>query len=174
MVSVAKFVRQNGQTPEGNLLRYGACGLDGVYLLNGWSRENVDGEDYLAVEDLDGLWKTIGFHLVSERKSLESQEIRFLREHMDLTQAELAAKVRVADQTIARREKGETETPGSADFMVRILFLTSERAQPEGRKIIDKVSDFLDDIIKRDEPPTRSATFRHAKKKWKEEVCLCA
>ena len=90
---------------------YKACGLDDVYLLSGWSRENVEGEDYITVEDLDDLWKAIGLHLVTERKALAPKELRFLREHMDLTQAELAAKVRVTDQTIARWEKGETETP---------------------------------------------------------------
>ena len=46
------------------------------------------------VEDLDGLWKAIGLHLITERKVLAPKELRFLREHMDMTQAELAAKLR--------------------------------------------------------------------------------
>ncbi len=171
---MTKFVRRNGRNPDGKVLHYKACGLDDVYLLSGWSRENVEGENYITVEDLDDLWKAIGLHLVTERKALAPKELRFLREYMDLTQAELAAKVRVTDQTIARWEKGETETPGSSDFLIRILFLTSECAQPEGRKMIGKVSDLLDDIIKRDEPPTRPVTFRHGKRKWKEEVRLYA
>jgi transcriptional regulator with XRE-family HTH domain len=44
---------------------------------------------------------------------------------MDLTQAELGAKLRVSDQTVARWEKGETPIPGRADGMLRIPFLAS-------------------------------------------------
>jgi transcriptional regulator with XRE-family HTH domain len=50
---------------------------------------------------------------------------------MGLTQAELGAKLRVTDQTVARWEKGQTD-PGPADMPIRIRFsaasLRSQRA----------------------------------------------
>lgn len=110
-------------------LRYTACGLDDVYLLNGFTRETIDGEEYVTIEDLEDLWKAIGLHLVKTRKSLAPKEIKFLRQHMDMTQAELAAHLRVTDQTVARWEKGAVELPGPADLLLRVLFLGSDIAR---------------------------------------------
>jgi hypothetical protein len=41
------------------LLHYTACGRDDVYLVSGFTRERIDGEDAVTIEDLDGLWKAI-------------------------------------------------------------------------------------------------------------------
>ena len=53
---------------------------------------------------------------------------------MELTQAELGAKLRVTDQTVARWEKGETTIPGVADQMLRVLFLASDCASRKGAR----------------------------------------
>jgi DNA-binding transcriptional regulator YiaG len=131
-------------------------------------REQIDGEDAVTIIDMDGLWKTIGFALVTGRKALAPKEVRFLRHHMDLTQAGLGAKLRVSDQTIARWEKGETPVPGPEDLLLRVWFLACERAQPEGGKMLERVREVLE-VQERDEPdhPT-PITFRH-KKKWEPE-----
>jgi len=155
---------------DGDPLHYTACGLDDVYLVNGFTRETVDGEEFITIENIDGLWKAIGLHLVdTRRKVLAPKEIRFLREHMDLTQAELGAKLRVTDQTVARWEKGETDMPGSADLVLRILFLACPCAQPEGNKILEKVSKVLDETVTQDESTSRPVVFSHGKRKWREE-----
>jgi DNA-binding transcriptional regulator YiaG len=166
---MTKFMKLDCREADGPPLHYKACGLDDVYLVNGWSCETIDGEEYLTVEDLDGLWKAIGLHLVTERKVLKPKELRFLREHMQMTQAELAIKLRVSDQSVARWEKGETECSGPADFMIRILFLSSECAQPEGERELADIRELVDEIIKNDEPETQQTTFRHSRHKWKEE-----
>jgi len=72
---------------------YRACGLDGIYLMNGYTVETHDGEEHVAVSDIDGLHKAIGRHLVTFRKALSPKEIRFLRNTLDLTQAELAQRL---------------------------------------------------------------------------------
>ena len=162
--------------PDGEPLHYTACGLDDVYLVNGFTRELVDGEEYLTIEDLDGLWKAIGLSLMS-RKVLAPKEIKFLRDHMGLTQAQLGARLRVSDQTIARWEKGETQPiPGAADLVLRVLFLASAAAQPEGGKILTALNDLLEKIIERDEAQPRPVVFRHNvhNKKWKRESQLVA
>jgi DNA-binding transcriptional regulator YiaG len=161
--------RINGREPDGDPFHYTACGLNDVYLVNGFTRETVDGEEFITIEDMDGLWKAIGLTLVTERKVLAPKEIRFLREHMDLTQAELGNKLRVADQTVARWEKGETDMPGSADLLLRVLFLACPCAQPEGERMLEKLAQFLERIIEQDEPRQRAVVFRHGKRKWTEE-----
>jgi DNA-binding transcriptional regulator YiaG len=155
--------------PNSDPLHYRACGLDDVYLVNGFTREVIDGDEAVTINDMDGLWKAIGLVLVTGRKALAPKEVRFLRHHMDLTQAELGAKLRVSDQTIARWEKGETPDHGPEDVLLRVLFLACERAQPEGGKMLDHLTKMLDDLQERDEPEHPAPiTFRH-KKRWEQE-----
>jgi len=145
-------------------LHYTASGLNDVYLFNGFEIETIDGEEYVTVQDLDGLWKAIGLHLVTMRKALAPKEIKFLRHHMNLTQSELASQMRVTDQTVARWEKGATELSGPADMMLRVLFLGSEIAQPEGSERIGKI---IKELVEQDEPEARPAMFEHGRK-WKQ------
>jgi DNA-binding transcriptional regulator YiaG len=169
-VTMLQFRKSDCQV-DGEPLQYTACGLDDVYLVNGFTREMVDGEEYLTIEDLDGLWKAIGLCLISSRKILAPKEIRFLRDHMELTQAQLGARLRVSDQTVARWEKGETKlVPGPADLMLRVLFLASPAAQPEGQQILAKLNELCERIIEQDEPHQRMVVFRHSvhSRKWKE------
>jgi DNA-binding transcriptional regulator YiaG len=148
-------------------LHYTACGLDNVYLFNGFKRETIDGEDYVTIEDLDGLWKAIGLHLVTTRKALAPKEIRFLRQHMDMTQAELGARLRVSDQTVARWEKDRCDLPGPADVMLRVLFLGSRVAQPEGNELLREIIKLLDELQERDES-TKADVFEQRGKRWKD------
>jgi hypothetical protein len=64
------------------------------------------GDDTITIEDMDGLWKAIGLALITTRKALEPKDVRYLRGHMDLTQAELGAKLRVSDQTACKDPRG--------------------------------------------------------------------
>lgn len=70
---------------------------------------------------------------------------------------------------MARWEKGETPIPGPADVMLRVLFLASKCAQPDGSRILERLIKMIDELRERDEPehlpPIR---LRHAKK-WEPE-----
>ena len=164
---MARFRKINGKKPEGKPLHYKACGLDDVYLVNGFTREVIDGDEYIHIENLKGLWKAIGLHLVTKKKVLAPKELRFLREQMELTQAELGAVLRVTDQSVARWEKGKSDA-GSADIAIRFYFLASNVAQPEGRIILETIKEMVDDLVESDEPPTELVVFRHSGVKWNE------
>jgi DNA-binding transcriptional regulator YiaG len=151
-------------------LHYTACGLDNIYLLNGFTREIIDDEEYITIEDMDGLWKAIGLHLVTRREVLAPKEIRFLRHRMDLTQAELGAQLRVTDQTVARWEKDQCELSGPADMMLRVRFLGSPVAQPEGKGLLQEIIKVLDELLDRDEPAEKKDVFEHGHRSWKESA----
>jgi DNA-binding transcriptional regulator YiaG len=165
-----QFHKIDGGAPEGMPLHYTACGLDDVYLVNGFKQAVVDGDEFVTIEDLDNLWKAIGLHLVTKKKVLAPKEIRFLREHMDFTQAELGARLRVSDQTIARWEKGLSDPDGPADFALRAVFLACTRAQPEGGVLLAELVKSIEKMIQRDEQekPT-PVIFRHRRRNWTEE-----
>jgi DNA-binding transcriptional regulator YiaG len=164
-----QLMKIDGKNPEGEPLHYTACGLDDVYLVNGFTRETVDGEQFTTIEDMDSLWKAVAKHLVTKRKMLAPKEIRFLRNQMEMTQADLAARLRVSDQTIARWEKGKGDAiPGPADIMLRVLYLASPRAQPEGAKVLDKLMELIEKLVMSDDPPEQPVVFRHYMRRWRE------
>jgi DNA-binding transcriptional regulator YiaG len=165
-MSKLQFIVGGKPDDDGDTLHYRACGLDDVYLLGGFTRETVDGEEFITIKNLDGLWKAISLHLVTKRKVLSPKEIKFLREHMGFTQAKLGARMRVTDQTVARWEKGVTLIPGSADIALRFLFLTSKYAQPEGRKVLEKTPEFSEEIVEYDDDSERQVVFRHGRRSW--------
>ena len=122
---------------------YTESGLEGIYLLNGVQKEEYDGEEYVTIKDVDGLHKAIGRHLVMHRKALAPNEIRFLRKAMDMTQAELAEKLRNTGQSVARWEKGEYEIPGAAESLLRVLFLITLMNKEELTALIEKLKTLL-------------------------------
>lgn len=140
---------------------YKECGLDNIYLDSGFTIESVDGDDYVSVENVDGLWKAIGLHLVTEQKTFDPKEIRFLRGQMRMTQSELAKYLRVDDQTVARWEKKKCKLPGPADLALRVLFLSSDVAQPEGKEILGQFHTTIESIVEQDSPLHEAVTFNH-------------
>jgi transcriptional regulator with XRE-family HTH domain len=97
-------------------------GLPNIHLLSGVKLE--DDADYgplVTIENLQGLLHAIGLHIIEKPGPMTGAEFRFLRKQMDLTQAQLAERLRVTDQTIANYEKGKTAA-GPADVMMRVLY----------------------------------------------------
>jgi putative transcriptional regulator len=117
-----KVLRIKGET-DGEPLQYTLCGLDDVYLLSGWKRVQTPYGDGITIKDVDGLHRAIGLNLVRQKKALSGPEIRFLRKEMGLTQEELGERVCKSGQQIARWEKGQSEISGSAELLLRVLYL---------------------------------------------------
>ncbi|CAM5772082.1 hypothetical protein LMIY3S_03724 [Labrys miyagiensis] len=145
---------------------YKECGLDNIFLMNGFTFENVDDEEYVSIHNVKGLWKAIGLSLVSERKTFSPAEIRFLRSQMKLTQSELADMLRVDDQTVARWEKKHCKLPGPADVALRFLFLSSDIAQPEGKEILVKLHEMVRNLVDQDDPVLNDLHFIQTSEDW--------
>ncbi len=150
---------------------YRTCGLEGIYLLNGFHVETYEDETYVAVEDVEGLHREIGHYLIFNRKALTPQEIRFLRKTLGFTQTELAASLGMTGQSVARWEKGEVEIPATAEKLLRVLFLVVSRAEDEVGEVVRA---FLmsqgQDLDRLDEERRAPAQFTLLDK-WSEAAC---
>lgn len=148
--------------------KYRACGLDGIYLLNGYRIDVHDDEKHVSFTDIEGLHRAIGRHLVLHRKALAPNEIKFIRKTMDLTQAELAERLGNTSQSVARWEKGEIEMPGPEEKLLRATFLASLLTDSELttlREFLNKTLIELDSIDQADAP---EAQFQFGDE-WKEK-----
>src|SRR5215813_1070601 len=97
--------------------RYSACGLDNVFLLNGYNLRSTPYGKGFAIDNVDGLHAAIGKRLIREKKTLNGKELRFLRHELDFSQNALATLLGVDEQSVARWEKGQSGISGPADKM---------------------------------------------------------
>lgn len=140
MNTAAKFRLSVGDVEEVPL-HYTACGLDDIYLLNGFRYHETPYGRGVSIENAEELHKAIGHYLIGHRKALDGKDLRFLRKNMNFTQDELAKCLGVTAQTIARYEKNQTEIPGSAEKLLRIIY--AFYLLPEGAQ-----RQFLEECIK--------------------------
>jgi len=140
---------------------YTMCGLDNVFLLSGFRiRTTAAYGKVFSIDNIDGLHAAIGGYLVHERKSLDGKEIRFLRHEMDLSQARLAALLGVDEQTVARWEKGQANTSGPADKMIRLLYSEWIGAKTEVTRLLDHLAEL-------DETRAHKTLFKETGKVWR-------
>jgi putative transcriptional regulator len=130
---------------------YSECGLDNVYLLNGFEYVETPRGRGVAIKDREGLHLAIGRLLVRERKILTGKEFRFLRHELDMTQQLVANLSRVDVQTVARWEKGKTEIPGSAQGMIRVLYEEKTGGNREIAQLLLELAELDEAIHSEDE-----------------------
>lgn len=139
-------------------LHYTMCGLDDIYLMNGFTQRQTGNGAGISISNIDGLHQAIGLALVTDKKALTPKELRFLRKEMNLTQAELAQRLGLSDQQVARWEKGESEISGPAEKLTRFLYVMELMPARKRQSILSCLNRKLKGLSKADE--TRSPTFQ--------------
>nr|AGU09923.1 hypothetical protein [uncultured organism] len=137
---------------------YENCGLDNIWLMDGYSVIPRDGEDFVDVEDVEGLHKAIALHLVRHRGTLGGSEIKFIRYAIDLTQPELAHRLGTSAQTVARWEKGKVAIPAPEEKLLRFTTVLAV-AEPEKFAEIIRAMPVMSDGG--NEGPVFPARFKH-------------
>ncbi len=172
MNMIQRFYRP-GEEPSGEPYHYTSSGLDNIYLLNGFTKDEEDGEPTISIADLDGLHRAIGLHIALARKAPSGRELRFLRNEMDMSQAELARILGVTDQSVARWEKGQTEFTGAAVFALRVLYLINLIPETERPPLLDGLLKRLNKLAERDEISDR-IVLSYCGDRWFDKVLEAA
>jgi len=139
-------------------LKYTGCGLDNVYLTNGWSYDETGA---LHIENIRGLHRAIGQSLVFQNRRLKGKEIRFIRHYLDLSQKSFGEKLGVDYQSVLGWEKSKTKITKTVDRFLKALFHEYLNANARVVDIIDKLSD-VDNERKND-----TIDFTFGKQGWK-------
>ena len=132
---------------------YRGCGLDNVYLLNGFRIKELEGESYMSVSGVDGLHLAIAFALATFNGPLGAKEFRFLRRFVGGTQEELAKRFQVSRATVNRYETGEEkDIPKASRVLLQLRALkallerTAEMAKSDPVAAKGMLSDVLEDL----------------------------
>lgn len=104
------------------MYHYTMCGLDYVYLRNGYRKHDTAYGEGVSIENADALDREIAICVISSYGRLRGQEVRFIRSLLGTSQAELATRLGVKRLTVARWEKAPiTPIPGPADRTLRVV-----------------------------------------------------
>lgn len=102
---------------------YKECGLDTVWLLNGFKEEVDEYGTSIHINNIDGLHKIIAQALVDSPEPLQGKAVRFLRTELDLSQNALGELLGVSDQTIANWEKNKLrKSKQTYDYLLRHIY----------------------------------------------------
>jgi DNA-binding transcriptional regulator YiaG len=85
--------------------QYRECGLDYIYLCNGYTQHDTPYGKGVSIASADRLHQAIARHIVSSARPICGQEVRFIRSILDASQEGLAEILGVTRVTIARWEK---------------------------------------------------------------------
>ena len=119
------------------MYQYKTCGLNTVYLANGYDTAEFDGEIATSIHDIDGLHKAIGRNLAELSRALTGSEFRFLRVEMDMSQKALGLLLDKTDQSVANWEKSNN-IPRTSDVTVRHLYLESIGENPLMKSFLEQ------------------------------------
>ncbi len=127
---------------------YTECGLDNVYLANGYDIIESPRGRQVVISDIDGLHSAIGRFLIDEKKDFDGNEIRFLRHEMVMSQALLARLLDVSEQAINRWERGKSNINKPAEALIRFLYAEhlNDNAPDGIRKTLRRIAEIEEKI----------------------------
>ena len=139
---------------------YTDCGLDNIWLQNGFKEIKTPYGKATSVQDVVELHRAIGGLLIAMPKPLNGAELRFIRLEMDMTQKNLGGIIGAEEQAVRRWEKARKKAiNGSADLLLRALYGEYLHGDGSVRRMVDKLAS-LDQI----EVP--KITFKETEKGW--------
>jgi len=154
--------------------QYLESGLDYIWLHSGFEIvPSPSGGQQIRIKDIEGLHKAIGDILITEKKDLAPKELRFLRQELLLSQANLAKLLNVTEQTVHRWETGKTDIPKPAESLVRMLYGERFSLTSDGTRVWDKLQQ-LADIENKLDGLKRVMGRKEPNGKWQLELDLAA
>lgn len=107
------------------MYQYNSCGLDNIYLKNGYQLSETEEGKGVSIHDMDTLHRVIAKGIVDQPAPISGKEFRFLRIELDLSQKAIGDLMDKTDQMIAKWEKGDNSIPVLADKAIRDLYMDS-------------------------------------------------
>ena len=101
---------------------YTACGLDNVWLVNGYRVKATRHGNAVAINDVDGLHELLAQTLIEKPGRLTGKEFRFLRTQLGLSQEALGAMLDFSENAVSLWERKDT-VPAACDQWLRMSVL---------------------------------------------------
>jgi len=145
---------------------YTECGLDNIYLVNGFEITKTSDEDeVLFIHDIHNLRKAISNTLVFKKGLLEGSEIKFIRTILDLSQNKLAALIGCRYQQILLWEKNKNKISKPVDRLLRIYVYTYLYKEIDNGEVFDRINEIAD-LDAAEAEHSEKVEFKEVKDTW--------
>jgi len=112
------------------IYHYKQCGLDSVYLLNGFSEHQTEYGQAVSFKNVKELHKAISLFIIRQESKLSGKEFRFLRKELELTQEQLAKYLGFSVLEINRWEDEKNKLNPACDRLIRLLYIEHSLGNP--------------------------------------------
>lgn len=109
------------------MFHYVACGLNTVYLVNGYEEFDTPEGKGFRIEDIKGLHAAIAHEIISQASIMSGDEFRFLRAELNMSRKALASLLGLSFETIKKKESGENPIGKLEDATLRLLYSESRK-----------------------------------------------
>lgn len=121
-----------------SMYHYTACGLDNVWLENGYTLKATRYGKGVSVNDVDGLHKLLAAKLVEKQGLLNGKEFKFLRVQLGLSQEGLGKLMGVSENAVSLWERKDT-VPLAHDHLLRLMVLGKMQGNTKIGEAIERV-----------------------------------
>ncbi|WP_055100656.1 helix-turn-helix domain-containing protein [Alloalcanivorax xenomutans] len=147
------------------MFHYVACGLPNIFLVNGYTESELpNGQKTFKIDDVKGLHKAIGMHLVQKESILDGDEFRFLRTEMLLSRKGLGELLGYSLEALKKWESGENKVQKSADVLLRILYKEFVMESSAVRDLVEKLNEIERKV-------SEKISFAETDQGWVEKDC---
>ena len=119
-------------------LHYTACGLDNVWLENGYTVKDTPLGQAISVKDVNGLHQLLAMQLVQKSALLTGQEFRFLRVQLGLSQEALGRLLDFSENAVSLWERKDA-VPVTCDHWLRMCVLAKLAGNTKVADAIDRI-----------------------------------
>jgi DNA-binding transcriptional regulator YiaG len=122
------------------------CGLDYVWLRNGFEYRDTPNGRAVRIHDLNGLHEAIAKWVVTNPMRFRGQEVRYLRSMLGLSQDGLSKALGRKRASVARWEADRMKAiPQSADHSLRMFYVLKATGHEVACKLVELLSE-LDEL----------------------------
>lgn len=118
---------------------YTQCGLDNVWLENGFTVISTPYGKGLAIEDAIGLHQVLALDLTKKKGSITGKELKFLRIVIDLSQEGLGRLLGATEQSVSLWER-TGKVPKNSDSLTRMLVSEKLNGNCKVTEIIERIN----------------------------------
>ncbi|TXL80415.1 helix-turn-helix domain-containing protein [Vineibacter terrae] len=150
-----------------DLFHYTQCGLDNVWLRNGYEAEETEYGPGFKIDRADDLHRAIARSIVNDNRPLRGQEVRFLRVMLHLSQEHMAKLLGIDRATVIRWEKARDKT---LNVMQDIAVRTTYASRIDGASFVLSVIKELQEADERDHGDACRAVFEADNRGWQNKT----
>ncbi len=144
------------------MYHYTECGLDNVWLENGYTERRTHYGKGVSIDDADGLHQVLVAAVLKKKGRMTGKELRFLRTELGLSQDNLGRCLGATDQSVSLWER-TGKVPAQTDALVRLLVIERLRGNETVTAILNRIND-VDRLV------NQRIVAKETRKRWTSAV----